>query len=101
MPYKIAAYSLTEDQAAYVREVMLLNFSLNANGYLNTLCWNWTGGMIKHGYGHFPKRTAGTRRIHRLSYMAFTVRFQPTNHLSLHECHRRGCIRPIHLLAES
>lgn len=58
-------------------------------------CWNWTGCMIKGGYG---KITYGGKQtvVHRVSY-EMTGRVIPDGMFIDHICSNRACVRPDHL----
>jgi HNH endonuclease len=97
MPHKVNCYSLSEEQAQLVRYVILTNYRPQPNIYLKSSCWIWLRGKIKSGYGHFLHRVAQTRRLHRLTYMAFVGPIPPNKPLVRHLCHNRLCCRPSHL----
>lgn len=58
-------------------------------------CWNWTGGLIKGGYG---KITYGGKQtvVHRVSYEMAGEVIPPGVDVD-HICRNRVCVRPEHL----
>jgi hypothetical protein len=58
-------------------------------------CWEWTGEMVRDGYGRFYDQ--GVRYpAHRVTYMHF-VGDVPHGMLLDHICHNPKCVNPHHL----
>lgn len=58
-------------------------------------CWNWTGGLVRGGYGKF--QVAGrTRLAHRFWY-ELTVAEVPNDLTLDHLCRNPACVNPAHL----
>jgi len=58
-----------------------------------SLCWEWTGGFDRDGYGLFTRKW---RKAHRFSYwLRFGV--DPGSLCVLHRCDVPACVNPAHL----
>ena len=66
---------------------------------LPTGCWQWTGSLKPHGYGHFGA-DGKLYRAHRWAYEFFRGPIPKTLCLD-HLCRNRGCVNPQHLEAVS
>ncbi len=62
-------------------------------------CWIWTASINqKTGYGRFAVRHGEMVDAHRFSYLLAHESI-PEKHDVHHDCHRRSCVAPHHLLA--
>lgn len=63
-------------------------------------CWNWTGYVIKSGYGQIATRkrptASGTRLAHRVAYELEVGPIAEGMHLD-HLCRNKICVNPEHL----
>lgn len=61
-----------------------------------TGCWLWTGLLAGQGYGYYRPVTLGTRRVHRITYLALVGEIPSGLELD-HLCRVRNCCNPAHL----
>lgn len=60
-------------------------------------CWEWTGHVNTHGYGHVHN-PGGSRQAHRVAW-ELTVGPLSDEDVIDHLCHNRKCVNPSHLRA--
>jgi len=66
----------------------------------STTCWLWTGGLYRHGYGHFKCRGNADYYAHRFSWELHNKSdiIPNGNSKILHTCDVRNCVNPEHLV---
>lgn len=80
----------------FLTKIDRINYILNN---YEEICWKWTGGIDKDGYGRFSLKMGNgilQKRAHRISYALF-VGDIPKNKYVLHKCDTRSCVNPSHL----
>lgn len=61
-----------------------------------TGCWNWTGSVVRTGYGQIKVRKGLVQRTHRVMYEALVGPIPEGLDLD-HLCRNRRCMNPEHL----
>ncbi len=61
-------------------------------------CWQWTGSLIWHGYGHFSITRKKATGAHRYAYELLVGPIPDGLEID-HLCRNRGCVNPLHLEA--
>jgi len=83
----------------FTKQIEIQNFERKIEFDLLTFCWNWTGHIIRKGYGyfHFDNKNG---LAHRFAYKYWKGEIPKGLEID-HLCNNKKCVNPTHLEAVS